>query len=156
MFDTITGLPVHPLVVHAVVVLLPLACVATAAVAVRASWRRFAPAVAALNGAVLLATFAAKQSGENLERRIAQFSVPPGLDDHTQWGSRLFLLALALFIGALVVWFVHSRGGMGTLGRVVGVLAVIGALATIGVTVYVGHTGASAVWKQTIENTSAP
>ncbi len=32
MFDTVNGLPVHPLVVHAVVVLLPLALLGTIAV----------------------------------------------------------------------------------------------------------------------------
>ena len=34
MFDLINGLPVHPLVVHAVVVLLPLAVIGTIAIAV--------------------------------------------------------------------------------------------------------------------------
>lgn len=156
MFDTIAGLPVHPLVVHAVVVLLPLASVVTAAVAVRPAWRRFAPAVVALNAVVLVAAFAARQSGEILERRIRQFSTPPELANHTEWGSRLVLLALALFLGAIVVWVLHTRGGMGAVGTAVGVLAVVGAVGTIGLTVYVGHTGASAVWKQIIENTSAP
>ena len=40
MFDLINGLPVHPLVVHAVVVLLPLAALGTIALAVRPAWRR--------------------------------------------------------------------------------------------------------------------
>ena len=44
MFDTIDGLPVHALVVHAVVVLLPLALLGTIAIAVRPAWRaRFGP-----------------------------------------------------------------------------------------------------------------
>jgi uncharacterized membrane protein len=151
VFDTITGIPVHPLVVHAVVVFLPLACLATAAVAVRPAWRRYSPWLVAFNGAVMVATFVARQSGERLERRISQFQTPPGLPEHTQWGSRLFLLSVALFLGALVVWFTRSMRGLAT---VVGVLAVVGAVLTIGVTVYVGHTGATAVWKQTIENTT--
>ncbi len=151
MFDTITGIPVHPLVVHAVVVFLPLACLATAAVAVRPAWRRFAPWLAAANGAVMVATFVAKESGERLERRIEQFQTPPGLEEHTQWGDRLFLLSVALFLAALVIFFTRSMRGLAT---VVGVLVVVGALATIGVTVYVGHSGATAVWQQTIENTT--
>ena len=40
MFDLINGLPVHPLVVHAVVVLLPLATLGLIAIAVRPAWRR--------------------------------------------------------------------------------------------------------------------
>ncbi|MEV4388804.1 DUF2231 domain-containing protein, partial [Micromonospora sp. NPDC049580] len=39
MPDTVNGLPLHPLVVHAVVVLLPLAALGVAALAVRPSWR---------------------------------------------------------------------------------------------------------------------
>lgn len=40
MFTQFDGLPVHPLVVHAVVVLLPAAVLGTIAVAVRPAWRR--------------------------------------------------------------------------------------------------------------------
>ena len=40
MFDTIGGLPVHALVVHAVVVLGPLAAVMLVAYTLKASWRR--------------------------------------------------------------------------------------------------------------------
>jgi uncharacterized membrane protein len=156
VFDTIIGLPVHPLVVHAVVVLLPLACLATAAVAAWPAWRRFAYPLVALDAAVLAATFVARQSGKNLEHRIEQFSTPPGLHDHARWGGRLLWLAAALFVGSLIIAFLHSRRSTGAISRVVGVLAVVGALATIGVTAYVGHTGATAVWKQTIESTSTP
>ncbi|MBC8092563.1 MAG: hypothetical protein H7Y15_11605, partial [Pseudonocardia sp.] len=37
---TLDGVPLHPLVIHAVVVLLPLAAVGTLAMAVRPVWRR--------------------------------------------------------------------------------------------------------------------
>ena len=39
VFDLINGLPVHPLVVHAVVVLVPLAALGTIAIALRPAWR---------------------------------------------------------------------------------------------------------------------
>ncbi len=39
MFDLINGLPIHPLVVHGVVVLLPLAILGTIAIAARPAWR---------------------------------------------------------------------------------------------------------------------
>ncbi len=117
VFDTIAGLPIHPLVVHAVVVLLPLACLATIAVAVRPSWRRFAPALAVLNAAVMVAAFVAVQSGESLEHRVEQFSEPAGLHDHAEWGERLMFLAAALFIGALVIWVDPHADGAGLGGR---------------------------------------
>ncbi len=150
MFDTITGLPVHPLSVHAVVVLLPLACLATVAVAVRPAWRRFATPLAALNLAVAVAAFVAKQSGEALAHRVKQFNEPAGLGTHAEWGDRLFALSLALFVGALVIRWTRDRPA---LARVVVVVAVIGALATVGVTAYVGHTGATMVWKDVVANT---
>src|SRR3954449_264738 len=76
MFDTISGLPVHALVVHAVVVLLPLMSLVTIAVAVRRSWRSAAPWVVLADAAVVALAFAAKESGEVLQERLSQ--VNPG------------------------------------------------------------------------------
>lgn len=48
MFDTLNGLPAHPLVVHAVVVLFPLAILGTLLIAIRPRWRvRYGPLVVA-------------------------------------------------------------------------------------------------------------
>ena len=48
VFDLINGVPIHPLVVHAVVVLLPLAVLGTIAIVVRPAWRlRYGPLVVA-------------------------------------------------------------------------------------------------------------
>lgn len=151
MFDTVIGLPLHPLVVHAVVVLLPLACLATVAVAAREPWRRFAPVVMVLNGGVMVAAYVAVQSGEALQRRIVQFSTPAGLAGHAEWGKRLFLLSVALFVGSVVIWFTRRSRALGT---AVAVLAVVGAVGIVTITVYVGHSGATMVWKDIIANTT--
>ena len=46
MFDSFLGLPLHPLVVHGAVVLLPLAALGVIALVLRSAWReRFAVAV---------------------------------------------------------------------------------------------------------------
>jgi hypothetical protein len=154
VFDTVTGLPLHALVVHAVVVLLPLACLVTIAVAARPSWRRFAPALVALNAVVAAMAFVAKRSGENLAHRIEQFGTQPAsLDTHFLWGARLVWMAAGLLAVAVVLWLTHRTKG---LANVVAVVAVLGSLATIGVTGVVGHSGATAVWKDTIANTKAP
>ncbi|MBL8931586.1 MAG: hypothetical protein JNL54_15810 [Kineosporiaceae bacterium] len=150
MFDTVMGLPLHPLVVHAVVVLLPLACVLTVAVAVKADWRRFAPLLAVFNLGVAIAAFVAVQSGESLERRVEQLSRPAGLEDHAEWGEKLVPLSFALVIGAGVIWYTRSRT---TWARVVAGLAIVGAIGTIGLTMLVGHSGAEMVWKDIIANT---
>jgi hypothetical protein len=64
MFDTIAGLPLHPLVVHAVVVLLPLMAVLTIVVAVRRNLReRYSWWVVAANVVIFLITLVTKESG---------------------------------------------------------------------------------------------
>jgi len=71
MFDTIDGLPVHALVVHAVVVLLPLMAVLTIVVAVRRGLReRYSWWVLAGNVVVAGLTLVAKQSGEALRASL--------------------------------------------------------------------------------------
>ena len=68
MFDTVAGLPVHALVVHAVVVLLPLAALATAVWAFRSSDPpRVGYAVVAADAVVTALAFVARFSGEALE-----------------------------------------------------------------------------------------
>ena len=64
MFDTVQGLPVHALVVHGVVVLVPLAALGLIAIAVRPSWRKtYAPLVAILATVGLALVPVATKSG---------------------------------------------------------------------------------------------
>ena len=87
MFDLVNGLPIHPLVVHAFVVLLPLACLGTIALVVRPAWRRpyglLVVAVAALS-AVLIPV--ATSSGEALESHVGE----PGA--HAELGEQLLVV----------------------------------------------------------------
>jgi uncharacterized membrane protein len=149
MFDLVNGIPVHPLVVHAVVVLLPLAVVGTLAIAVRPGWRRryghLVVACAALATALIPV---ATSSGEALEERVGR----PG--NHAQLGDQLIWFAVPLLVLALALVVLDrratgaqasapKRGGALT---VVAVLAVVAALAC-GVQVYrVGDSGARAAW----------
>ncbi|MDR7254782.1 putative membrane protein [Nocardioides sp. BE266] len=143
MFDLINGLPVHPLVVHAVVVLLPLACLGTIAIAVRPAWRRtHGILVVACAAAATVLIPVATSSGEALEEHVGD----PG--QHAALGDQLIWFAIPLLVlSAALVWLdrrpaVPSRG----LTRTVGVLALVAALAT-SVQVYrVGDSGARAAW----------
>lgn len=153
MFDTLGGLPLHPLAVHAVVVLLPLMALVTAAVAVRRPWRRFALPVAVLDGLVVVATVVAKQTGETFQRRLSPSGGVLVAADHGQKGGLLPIFALALFVAATLVWYSARRPALMTPATVV---AVVAALAAIGWTVVVGDSGARAVWEQVVQNTSAP
>jgi hypothetical protein len=153
MFDTLGGLPLHPLAVHAVVVLLPLMALVTAAVAIRRPWRRFALPVAVLDGLVVVATVVAKQTGETFQRRLSPSGGVLVAADHGQKGGLLPIFALALFVAATLVWYSARRPALATPATVV---AVVAALAAIGWTVVVGDSGARAVWEQVVQNTSAP
>ena len=70
LFDTVTGLPVHPLVVHAVVVLGPLAALLAVTYVVVPRWRVGLRWPLVLLSVVAAASaFVAEQSGEALEER---------------------------------------------------------------------------------------
>lgn len=153
MFDTVNGLPLHPLVVHAVVVLLPLACAGTVAIAVRPAWRRpygvLVVACAALATALLPV---ATSSGESLEERVGD----PG--SHAELGDQLIWFSIPLLVlAAALVWLDRrSRSaeggttGTGTgLVRWVAVLAVVAAAAATVQVYRVGDSGARAVWDDT-------
>jgi uncharacterized membrane protein len=121
MFDTINGLPVHPLVVHAVVVLLPCAIVGAFAIVLRPAWReRFGVLVVLVAGLATLTIPIATSSGEALQRRVGN----PG--EHTELGDQLIWFALPLFVLlAAYVWInrvAHSNDDPGDSRRTVLVL----------------------------------
>lgn len=139
MFDTILGLPVHALIVHGVVVLLPLAALVTVLVALRQPWReKLAWPVVVLNVLVLGMTIVAKQSGEALERRLGV-----NVSDHESWGSRLPYVAAALLVVSVVVAIWRRNARFGPIAVIL--TLVVGGL-TVFWTVRTGHTGAIAVW----------
>lgn len=149
MFDLVNGLPVHPLVVHAVVVLLPLAVVGTVAIAVRPVWRRryghLVLACAAVSTALIPV---ATSSGEALEERVGR----PG--QHAQLGDQLIWFAVPVLLLSLVLVVLDRHENLpadaaaprSRLLAAVAVLAVLASLAC-GVQVYrVGDSGARAAW----------
>ncbi len=146
MLDSFNGLPLHPLVVHAVVVLLPLASLGTVAIVVRARWRAvYGPLVV---GAALVSTAlipVATSSGESLEHQVGN----PG--EHAELGDQLIWFAIPLLVLSAAVVLLDRRSGRtassGSGGRhlltVVSVLAVVAAVAA-GVQVYrVGDSGSA-------------
>ncbi len=167
MFDLINGLPVHPLVVHAVVVLLPLACLGTLAIAVRPVWRsRYGVLVVACAAAATALTPVATSSGEALERHVGS----PG--EHAELGDQLIWFAVSLLVLSLaLVWLDRRHRGVdldeadeadeaggapsvrrsSTTVRIVAGLALVAALAT-SVQVYrVGDSGARAAWGDRVQ-----
>ena len=71
MFDTITNLPWHPLVVHAAIVLIPLSCLGAVLVAAKGAWNRLHGFLVLISSFIATgAAFVAKESGEQLASRV--------------------------------------------------------------------------------------
>lgn len=69
--DTVSGLPSHPLFVHAPVVLMPLAALAAIALAIRPRWRRRSSVALAVGAAVVLvSTQLAVRSGTSFDEVV--------------------------------------------------------------------------------------
>ena len=166
MFDLINGLPVHALVVHAVVVLLPLACVGTIAIALRPRWRRTYGVLVVASAAVATVLIpVATSSGEALEHRVGN----PG--EHAELGDQLIWFAIPLLVLSLaLVWLdrrqseAASQDGAASPSqadpsrrsfsatRVVAALALVAALATTVQVYRVGDSGARAAWGDRVES----
>jgi len=150
--DTVFGLPVHVLVVHAVVVLLPLASVGAVLVALLPRFsRRFAVLVVITAWVAVPLAFLAKGSGEQFAERV-------GLPQpHAELGDVLPFFAVALAVVLLVFWL-FDRGIPGNRRRpwwlkaLAAVLIVVAGLTTWW-TIRVGHSGAEATWSAIVQNT---
>jgi len=110
VLDTVFGLPTHALVVHAVVVLLPLAALGAVAVAlVPALRRRYGTLVGLLTVAAVGSVPVATESGERLfARQSARFGpadvTEAGLmERHRELGEGLLPWALVLLAGVALV-----------------------------------------------------
>lgn len=156
MFDLINGLPVHPLVVHAVVVLLPLAVMGTIVIAVRPAWRlAYGPLVVACAAVATVLLPVSTSSGEALEKHVGN----PG--EHAELGDQLIWFAIPLLVlAAALVWLERRKAagrpaiGPSVLPAAIAGLAVVAALAT-GVQVYrVGDSGARAAWGDQVSSSS--
>lgn len=153
MFDTAFGLPLHPLLVHLPVVLLPLSAVAMVLLVLAPSLRqRLAVPAFVLVAAGALGTVAAMLSGTAFVERVGD----PGV--HAQLGTALmvcslFYLAIA---GGWLLW-VGRADRRGTLPAALGWLSALLSVGIIALTVATGHSGASAVWSGVVRaDSSAP
>src|SRR5918994_3422534 len=94
---TIDGIPLHPLVVHAVVVLLPLAALGAVVIAVRRSWRRtFGIPVLLIALAGVAAVPMATTTGSQLWTALDVNN--PLIDVHAQRASWLLPFALGFLV----------------------------------------------------------
>lgn len=166
MFDTVFGLPVHVLVLHFAVVGVPVAAVATAAVALRPSWRaRFGWWAAGLDAAVVVLVWVTKESGEKLVGRVFPDAAerPAAMRTHIERGSDLVWYTVGMFVAAVLLAALARRTARSAaqirkpvpdwaVGLVTVLVVVAAALTTVQV-VRAGHAGSQVTWKPVVDNT---
>jgi hypothetical protein len=157
MFDTITGLPVHALVVHAAVVFLPLTVLVALAFALVPAWRWVLRWPLLVGAVISLGTaFVSRQSGRELYDSLGS---PEFVNTHSDRGHLLFWFVLVFFVIAVAAVFLlggktrisggKDREGVAKpLQLAIVVLLVIASLGTGYQTVMTGDSGARAVWGQ--------
>ena len=155
MFDTFTGLPMHVLVIHFVVVLVPLSAMATIAVFLRPAWReRYAAPVAALNVAMLVLTFVTVEAGWDLQSRYRKLGdTQEPKDHHEGLGKALLIIVLVLAVASVGTW---AEAGINKLPALAvtglaGLVAVL-AVASIVLTVLTGDAGSRSHWADFIKS----
>lgn len=152
MLDSAFGLPLHPLLVHLPVVLLPLAALTILGLVVRPSWRaRYGIAALGLlvlgaGGAVL-----AKLSGDALAERVG---IPA---THENWGTILMIVSLVYLVlgGGWLLWTRRAEVATGA-QNLAGVVVAALSVAVVVLTVLTGHSGATAVWGGSATPSTSP
>ena len=141
------GLPLHPLVVHLVVVALPVGALATVASVVSPAVRsRFGLLSLATLTVGALAAIAAKFSGEALAETVTR------PESHERFGNITLMAGLVTAALAWLWWWLERRreqappGTSGFAAMAVGGLVATAALAVTGLAAATGHSGAQAPW----------
>jgi uncharacterized membrane protein len=155
VFESFNGLPLHPLLVHAVVVLVPLLVAGALAYVLFPRLRRhLAWVVALLALAAPVAALAAKLSGDAfrarlIKRNLISPSILTKINQHESYGQKLLYVTIALGVLTLLVTFLTTRKAVRvpTWGSVVLNVAVVAVAVTCAFYVFqTGDTGAKAVW----------
>jgi uncharacterized membrane protein len=159
----IGGLPLHPLVVHAAVVLTPAAAVMAVVYAARARWRWLTRWPTVLTTVAALATLlVAKRSGESLLSSRAYLLQSKVIAERVQTHQALGneLVAVMAVFAVLVLVAAWTLGGPSAavsgwgeresrtvaLDRVLSAVLVLGAVVVLVWVVRTGDAGARAVW----------
>jgi hypothetical protein len=150
----VSGLPLHPLLVHAVVVLIPLTVVAVLLTQFWPVARRrlgIVTPLAAFAVAVLVPITVA--AGRSLAEVVGPL---PKVQTHQHYGQMLLPWVIALFVVAATQWawfrwgvrrYRATSGGLATAAPLILAAASVAVgLGTLVLVVIVGDTGARAVW----------
>jgi uncharacterized membrane protein len=149
--ETVLGIPLHPLVVHVVVVLVPLAALGTILITFVPRWRGvYGWLVVALSAVSFGAVPIATRAGRNLEDSLGLGGqVAEKVNDHQQMGERVIWGVGAMFVLVLVLMLAHRSGRPSRQTSMIAVLASIAAVTALVLVLLTGHLGSEAVWNPT-------
>lgn len=154
--DRFHDLPVHPLAVHASVVLVPLAALLAILFVVprTRAWAAIPMPLVAVGA--LLSVFVSRESGENLK---ADLGIGDAIQTHQDKADALFVLMIVFAVIAVAVYVVYRQTDRftGAVQYAACTVLVVGALVVAYQTYQVGESGSKVVWGgQSSSSSSAP
>lgn len=139
------GLPLHPLLVHGAVVLVPLVAIAALVMSYLPSFsRRHGKIILGFAVVAQISVFLAKISGEAFEEILNK-----NVQQHAELGEIAPLVTIPMVVLIYLRWRMDRSGstfGSVLIRRLTSVALVIASLASLVVIFLVGHSGASSVW----------
>lgn len=147
----VSQLPMHPLIVHGVIVVLPVAAIWL----LLAVWRpnvlaRTFSALWALSVLGALGVIAAKSSGDSLAAAV-------GLPNaHADAGNRLIPVSIAMAATVLISGYVTRVRPLRAVASGARALSAVAAIAVLPLTYLAGHSGAESVWEDEYAEAQRP
>ena len=143
--DLIFGLPVHPLIVHAAVILVPLVALSALAMSYWPSFsRKYGGPVLILAVVAQLSLFLAKASGEPFQQRLNK-----DIERHANFGEIAPFTFIPLLVLLYIRWRMDKSGatvGSANVRRLVSILLALAAILALVYIYLTGHSGAESVW----------
>jgi hypothetical protein len=145
LFGSVAGLPLHPLVIHISIVLIPLVAIGALIMSYLPSFsRRYGKMILVIAIVGQISLFLAKFTGEALEEILDK-----EMGRHAELGEIAPFITLPMVALIYLRWRLDRSGatvGSAWVRRLTSVALIFAAIASIVVIVLVGHSGAQSVW----------
>ena len=145
LFGSVAGLPLHPLVIHAAIVLIPLAVISALVMSYLPSFsRRYGKLTLVIAIVAQLSLFLAKVTGEAFEEILDK-----DVGNHAELGEIAPFITLPMVALIYLRWRLDRSGatvGSAWARRLTSIALVVASLASITIVVLVAHLGAESVW----------
>ena len=145
LFGSVAGLPLHPLVIHISIVLIPLVAIGALVMSYLPSFsRRYGKLILIIAIVAQASLFLAKVTGEAFEEVLDK-----EMGRHAELGEIAPFITLPMVALIYLRWRLDRSGatvGSAWVRRLTSIALIVAALASIAVIVLVGHSGAQSVW----------